>query len=180
LGAGSVGAVGARLARGTPGDARTSLRAPDPRSETRRSTHAQVPPNGPSTPETIKPVEVAAGLNPADFNPNWRNLDESRQRLLPARLQGFSAETQAMQYRFTRERSLVRAQPCPSENPANERIATTAPSHPLDGRPVLCRGKRPRWPAGRRPPAAGCCWGWPVRAGDPVDGWRAQHSEHRT
>jgi hypothetical protein len=29
-------------------------------------------------PKLIKPVEVATGLNPADFNANWRNVEGSR------------------------------------------------------------------------------------------------------
>jgi hypothetical protein len=44
-----------------------------------------------STPETIKPVEVATGLNPADFNANWQNFAKSLQRPLSPFLQGFSA-----------------------------------------------------------------------------------------
>jgi hypothetical protein len=65
--------------------------------------------------EAIKPVAGAAGLNPADFNANWQNLEKSRQRPLSAYFQDFSHVTQAMLYRFTRERSLVQAQPCPSK-----------------------------------------------------------------
>jgi hypothetical protein len=63
--------------------------------------------------EAIKPVAGATGLNPADFNANWQNLKKPHSRPICPRLQGFSAETHAMQYRFTREKSLVRTQPCP-------------------------------------------------------------------
>ena len=63
--------------------------------------------------EAIKPVEVATGLNPAYFNANWQNFAESRQSPQSCYLQGVSAKSQAVQYRFTRERPVVRAHPCP-------------------------------------------------------------------
>ena len=61
----------------------------------------------------IKPVEVATGLNPADFNANWQNFKQRRQRPLCGLLQVFSGTTRGVRYRFTREKSLVRTQPCP-------------------------------------------------------------------
>ena len=40
--------------------------------------------------ETIKPVEAAAGLNPPDFNANWRNFGDPCYYQLSPQLQGFS------------------------------------------------------------------------------------------
>ena len=68
----------------------------------------------------LSPWWRATGLNPADFNANWRNLGDLRRPSVIGFLQGFSAESNAMQYRFTRERSLVQAQPCPSSRSADQ------------------------------------------------------------
>ena len=67
-----------------------------------------------NSPKIIKPLGSTTGLNQADLNPNWQNSEEPGQHRLSALLQGFSASSEAVRYRFTRERSLVQAQPCPS------------------------------------------------------------------
>ena len=83
---------------------RTETRRSSPRRDRRMVRDAR---------KTIKPLEVATGLNPADFNANWQNFRQRCRRPLSTLLQVFSGTTRGVRYRFTRERPVVRAHPCP-------------------------------------------------------------------
>ena len=67
---------------------------------------------GPS--DLNSPVRASAGLNPADFSANEPNLGFPPAVRFSHDFQHFPCHFSRLRYRFTRERSLVRAQPCPS------------------------------------------------------------------
>jgi hypothetical protein len=63
---------------------------------------------------SINATSRFAALNPPEFTANERFARASRAALFLRAFQAFRVTASTMQYRFTRERSLVAAQPCPS------------------------------------------------------------------
>lgn len=67
----------------------------------------------PERPDLINPLSRPAGLNPAETSANQHNLDRGPSSVFPGDFQAFRVILDALRYRFTRERSLVRTQPRP-------------------------------------------------------------------
>jgi hypothetical protein len=65
--------------------------------------------------DLINAASRSAALDPAELTANEQVCDSCEVVLFVASFQGFCRVSAAVQYRFTRERSLVQAQPCPSE-----------------------------------------------------------------
>jgi hypothetical protein len=63
--------------------------------------------------DLINAASRSAALNPAELTANQQVFDSGEVVLVVVAFQDFCRVSAVVQYRFTRERSLVRAQPCP-------------------------------------------------------------------